>query len=81
MAGRSGGSSKRIHRHWERFANALSLRYDVVRRVLLETAERTEANLSRAERDARAVCGETELLDRILEGVRGRLGRLRNELA
>lgn len=68
-------------RHWERFADALSLRYDVVRRVLLDTAKRTEANLSRAERDARAIFGETELLDRIVEGVRGRLGRLRNELA
>lgn len=68
-------------RHWQCFAEALSLREDVTRRLLLETADRVEAGLPSTERDARAAFGDLDLLQQILDGVRGRCEGVRSALA
>ena len=67
-------------RHWERLAEALSLRVPAVRRALVRTADSVGSVLDEAVGTAAEAAGEVPILDAVRAGVRERLTRLKREM-
>jgi len=68
-------------RHWERFADAMQLRWGPLHRLLRESADAVEAAVDDTVKDAVANLGEFALLQAIERGLRERLQKLRQVLA